>query len=229
MKRLPMVFSTLALLIALLGVTPLGTAARETVASVVPFAKVAGRANVADNAKRLNGRKSSTAGQPGTIPVVAANGKLPASLGVLGPQGPRGAKGDTGSKGDRGPNGVVNAYTKLVPENGVYSPITGATLVSLSLPAGRYVIFGRVLIANKTSLPRPDTFYALCTVAAGEDSDYAQVRSTGQGPIPVGVHVIHDFKTPGSVTLKCSGSGVGNESTWARARITAVQVASASP
>jgi hypothetical protein len=156
-KRLPLVLSSLALVVAVLGVTPLGTAAQEAVAEVVPFAKVAAKANVADNAKRLNGRASSPLGRPGTIPVVAANGKLPSALGAVGPQGPAGAKGEPGAKGDRGPHGVVSAYTKLVPENGVYSPITGATLVTLSLPAGRYVIFGRVLVGNKTSLPRPDT------------------------------------------------------------------------
>lgn len=105
MKHLPLALSSAALLVAVLGSTSVGPAAAEIAANVVPFAKVSGRANVADNAKRLNGRPSSPAGLPNTIPVVDANGKLPASIGAVGPQGPPGAKGDTGAKGNQGSPG----------------------------------------------------------------------------------------------------------------------------
>ncbi len=106
MKHLPLALSSVALLVAVLGSTSVGPAAAEIAASVVPFAKVAGKANVADNAKRLNGRPSSLAGLPNTVPVVDANGKLPASIGAVGPQGQPGAKGDTGAKGERGSQGL---------------------------------------------------------------------------------------------------------------------------
>ena len=97
MKHLPLALSAAALLVAVLGSTAVGPAAADLAANIVPFARVAGRANVADNAKRLNGRRSSPSGLANTIPVVGADGKLPASLGAVGPQGP---KGDKGTKGD---------------------------------------------------------------------------------------------------------------------------------
>lgn len=103
-QRAPLAISLLALVTALLGATPLGRAAGEGLAAAIPpFAKKAGYAKRAGNAARLNGRPSTLAGAPGTIPVVGKDGKLPASLGAIGPQGP---KGDPGPAGPRGPAGV---------------------------------------------------------------------------------------------------------------------------
>src|ERR1044071_707666 len=108
-KRLPLVLSTCALLVAVFGATPLGHAAGQKLAAAVPpFAKTAGYAKLAGNSAQLNGRKSTLKGAPGTIPVVGTDGKLPAAIGAVGPegpQGPRGPKGDTGAKGNPGAAG----------------------------------------------------------------------------------------------------------------------------
>src|SRR6478735_7374301 len=101
-SRLPLILSSAALLVAVFGSTPLGHAAREA----VPFAKSASFATLAGNAQKLNGRKSTLSGAPGTIPVVASTGKLPASLGAVGPQGPKGQKGEKGDKGAKGDPGA---------------------------------------------------------------------------------------------------------------------------
>ena len=104
-ERLPLVMSTCALLVAVFGATPLGHAAGRAIHTVPPFATRAGFAKLAgtaDNSKRLAGHKPSLVGAAGTIPVVGANGKLPASIGAVGPQGPPGSKGDTGAKGAPG-------------------------------------------------------------------------------------------------------------------------------
>jgi hypothetical protein len=213
-NRLPLVLSTLALVIALLATTPLGNAA---VSKVVPFAKVAGKANIADNAKRLNGRASSVAGRPNTIPVVGNDGKLPASLGAIGPQGERGPKGDPG---------LVSASTRILPGNDAYQPITsGTSLVTLSLPAGRYVLLGSVRIANKTSQPKPPAFYTVCTLIAETDSDNTQIRGYDDGIVPATMTVIHQFKAAGTARMACSGGSTNNAPTWTHARITALQVA----
>jgi hypothetical protein len=116
MKHVPLVLSALALLVAILGSTAVGPAAAEVAASVVPFAKVAGKANVADDAKRLNGRKSSVAGLANTIPVVGPDGKLPASLGSIGQPGPKGDKGPKGDRGDKGPKGDPGVQGPLGPQ-----------------------------------------------------------------------------------------------------------------
>jgi hypothetical protein len=126
--RLPLVLSTTALLVSLLGSTPLGQAAAGAVAKVVPRAKTA---DFATNAGKLNGHRSSTNPKAGQIPVVAANGKLPASIGAVGPTGQSGPKGDPGSQGPpglagyqqigesrSGPSGENEARTYDVPQNG---------------------------------------------------------------------------------------------------------------
>ena len=221
MNRLPLVLSTMALVIVLLAATPLGNAARNGVlVKVVPFAKVAGKANIADNAKRLNGHASAPTGRPGTIPVVGNDGKLPASLGAVGLQGP---KGDRGSKGDPG---LVSAFTKIEPGNDLYAPISSGPIVTLTLPAGRFVILGNVRIGNKTSLPRPASFYTICALVADTDSDNTQIRGYDTAIVSTAMTVIHQFKTPGSAHISCSGGGLNNEPTWTHARITAFQVAS---
>lgn len=118
-QRLPLVLSGTALAVAAFGMTPLGQAAGKQIAAAVPFARTARYAKLAGNAKKLNGRRSTLKGIAGTIPVVGKNGKLPRSLGAVGPQGPAGPagpKGDTGAKGDPGPPGIsgykaVNGYS----------------------------------------------------------------------------------------------------------------------
>ena len=90
------------------GSTPFGSASSRLVRSVPPcakradysaragFAKHAKLADTATNAKLVFGHRISTSPKAGDIPVVDADGKLPASLGAIGPQGP---KGDTGAQG----------------------------------------------------------------------------------------------------------------------------------
>jgi hypothetical protein len=81
-----------------LGATPLGEAAGRAIAKAVPVA------NFAKNAGKLNGHTSSVTPAAGQIPVVGTDGKLPASIGAVGPAGP---KGDTGAKGNPGATNVV--------------------------------------------------------------------------------------------------------------------------
>ena len=98
-ERLPLVLSTCALLVAVFGATPLGQAADRVIHTVPPFAARAGFAKLAgtaDNAKRLNGHKAKLSPKAGDIPVVGANGKLPASIGAVGPEGPKERKGPKG-------------------------------------------------------------------------------------------------------------------------------------
>jgi hypothetical protein len=103
--RAPIVLSTAALVVAVLGTTPLGHAAGERLTAVVPFAKTSGFAKIAGNSARLNGRRSALSGAPGTIPVVGKDGKLPAVLGAVGPRGPQGERGPQGPAGPAGGSG----------------------------------------------------------------------------------------------------------------------------
>ncbi len=94
-QRLPLVLSATALVVALVGSTPIGNAA-QNVLEQVPRAK---RADFAANAGKLNGHKSSLNPTRGQIPVVGADGKLPASIGGVGPAGPQGERGPAGAGG----------------------------------------------------------------------------------------------------------------------------------
>ena len=188
-RHLSLLLSTVAFVVALLGATPLGDAARSTVGKVVPFASKAGfatRAGFATNSGKLNGHVSSPSPGPGQIPVVGPNGTLPSSLGAVGPagpQGPQGAKGSTGPAGPAGPAGQPGvAQLQLVSKTAaVYS----LSQTEVLCPAGKHVLSGGYVgpvTANVvSSVPNTDstgwyasltfpnppqnvTVYALCAV-----------------------------------------------------------------
>ena len=92
-QRLPLALSIAALVTALLGATPIGEAAADAVAQVVPRARTA---DFATNAGKLQWRRSSTSPKAGQIPVLNASGKLPASIGAVGPRGAAGPPGASG-------------------------------------------------------------------------------------------------------------------------------------
>jgi Collagen triple helix repeat (20 copies) len=101
-KRLPLLLSATALVVAVFGSTPLGHAAGRVLSKVPPLAQRANyakNAGTAKNALALEGHKASAFAQ------LDATGKLPASLGAVGPQGPKGDKGDKGDKGPKGDKG----------------------------------------------------------------------------------------------------------------------------
>ena len=108
-QRLPLALSMAAFVTALLGATPVGHAAADAVAQVVPRARTA---DFATNAGKLQGRTASPTPKRGQIPVVNASGKLPASIGAV---GPRGAAGPPGAPGVSGYERRVEQVT--VPHN----------------------------------------------------------------------------------------------------------------
>ena len=106
MKRLPLVLSTTALVVAVFGSTPVGHA----VGSAIPaFAKSAGYAKQAGNASALNGIKASKQPRAGTLLPLGADGKFPVSVGAVGPAGPKGEKGEKGETGAAGQKGATGA------------------------------------------------------------------------------------------------------------------------
>ena len=105
-QRLPLVLSAAALLIAVLGATPLGLAARQGVARVALYAK---------NAGKVGGIAASKKPKPGKLVPLGRNGKFPASVlpdgvrGPAGPEGPRGPAGPAGPQGAMGPRGLTGS------------------------------------------------------------------------------------------------------------------------
>jgi hypothetical protein len=101
-QRIPIVLSATALIVALMGMTPLGEAATEQL-----------RATFAQNASKLRGFAPSKRAKKNTVVVRGKNGKIDrASLpltrgprGLAGPTGPAGPVGPTGATGAQGPKG----------------------------------------------------------------------------------------------------------------------------
>src|SRR5438874_6310487 len=104
--RLPVALSVTAVLLALLGWTPLGEAAK-----VLPFARFAA------NAGKVDGIKATRTPKPGQLLALDGIRKLPASVfppgfvGAAGPQGPAGAQGAQGPQGATGPQGPPGPST----------------------------------------------------------------------------------------------------------------------
>ena len=128
-QRLPLILSATALLVSLLGSTPIGQAAGSAIAQVVPRAKTA---DFAKNAGKLNGHASSTNPKVGQIPVLGLNGKLPASIGAVGP------KGDAGPQGSPGLSGYQRIQENVTAPSGNDEVKT----YGVSCPGGKLVLAG---------------------------------------------------------------------------------------
>jgi hypothetical protein len=96
-NRLPVVLSAAALVVAVLGVTPVGQATSNAI-----------QTHFARNANFLRGNAPSVKAGKGKIPLANKAGKLDRSWGAVGgrgPQGPPGANGANGANGAPGPKG----------------------------------------------------------------------------------------------------------------------------
>ncbi|HKB20514.1 MAG TPA: hypothetical protein VKC65_05815 [Gaiellaceae bacterium] len=111
MQRLAVALSAAALVVALLGATPLGNAAEKTVRHVVRVAKPAKQARGPRGPRGYRGPR--------------------------GFQGPPGVKGDKGELGGL-PNAVEARNTNAVEISGTTSDTATTVLASGTLPAGKY-------------------------------------------------------------------------------------------
>ena len=101
-RRLGLALALTALVVAALGVTPLGEAAGSVV-RVALFAK---------NAGKVNGIKASRIPKPGRLLALGRDARFPASVvpverGPQGPPGPEGPAGPAGPEGEQGPQGPL--------------------------------------------------------------------------------------------------------------------------
>lgn len=136
MKRLPIVLSVAAFVIAVMGVTPLGEAARNA----LPFAKNADRVDMIHASKRA---------KAGQLYPLGKNAKFPASVLSVrrGPKGETGEMGLPGPRGPAGPAGVFSAknITQVNGPSAYMAPEGGGDSVGNSLatcPAGGLAIAG---------------------------------------------------------------------------------------
>lgn len=108
-RTLPTALAAAALLVAVLGVTPLGGAAVQSVTKVALYAKNAGKVGKIAASKKPKAGKLFPLGKGGKFPAsVLPNGGV-GPPGAEGPQGPAGPAGPQGAQGLRGFTGLRGA------------------------------------------------------------------------------------------------------------------------
>jgi hypothetical protein len=144
--------------------------------------------------KRLRGT-SGKRGAPGTRGLAGA-------IGATGGQGPKG-EGLKGETGGRGPSDVFHAEGK--------PPLT------VSVPAGQYVVAGKVTESNGSGLSR-------CDLENGKaeqiDASFGSIETTGVTQVTMPSLGTVSLAAPDTITLECQGPGA-----FSFAQLTATQVA----
>lgn len=130
-SRLPLVLSSMALVIAIFGSTPFGRAA---IATAVPLAKRAYLADTAKNAIKVDNIKASRTPTPGMLLPLDSTGKLPVSIGAVGP------------KGDKGDSGATKAVVRFSESD----PSTGLAQATAKCNAGERATGGGFTTGNPT-------------------------------------------------------------------------------
>jgi hypothetical protein len=187
------------------------------------YAKHGGRLRVIDPAHGRCGRREA-----------------PLNWSETGPPGPRGGKGATGAKGATGPKGSTgpagpqgpsNAFTASQTGVLALAPSSSRTVLTLNLPAGRYVLSASVRIADEAGASEPAQ-QATCTVK-GAGSPAAEASATATIPYASGLTAAEtlpledafSLTAVATVELSCVEQSAGATSA-SEARIEAIQVAS---
>lgn len=135
--------------------------------------------------------------------------------GVTGAPGPQGAKGDSGPQGVQGPVG---------PSNGYFAKALSSP-VSLSVPAGDYIVYGQGFEGNPSASPVQTS----CSLSANGTPLSAQdgFNSVTIPPFPGNGEVsdegVAHLRAPGTLENTCGGGTVFDDA------ITAIRVDTASP
>lgn len=134
--RLPLVLSATALVVAVLGATPLGEAAYDAVVPRNSVGALQLRNGAVTNPKLRGDAVTSGKVKDHSLRAIDfAAGQLPA-----GPQGPKGDKGEKGEKGDSGLSGYEIVRRSVTVPPGV------STVAQAACPEGKKVLGGAASI-----------------------------------------------------------------------------------
>lgn len=223
MKRLPIVLSAAAFVIALMGVTPLGQATRDA----LPFAK---------NADRVDTLHASKTPKAGQLYPLGANKKFPAKvlsvtrgpkgetgeMGLPGPTGPRGYKGLRGATGAQGPIGPSAMQANDYGDYRELGTEPEATMLrTLMLGAGKWFVYAQGFADNSAAVPLNLRCYIDPPAAAATgvaDAQLHQIAVDGRGWFVLSAAL--NLSAPGTLTVSCSKErdaegGYGSARLWA--------------
>ena len=151
---------------------------------------------------------------------------------VTGPTGPAGSPGAQGAAGAAGAQGIqgIPGPTHVYSVQGAstsFGAFPGATVATLSLPVGSYVVSAKLYIRAEDV--GSYVWLANCTLSDGADSDFSQAEGqpTGgnDGDAPMTLTFVHTASSPDTATLSCYQQGTSGVSTSADSPvITAIRV-----
>ncbi len=150
----------------------------------------------------------------------------PGAAGAQGPAGPAGPTGPTGAAGPAGPAGANATSHAYMARSTVASMLTssGIDLISVTVPAGTYVIWGKTWLQNLDTLPGP----ASCTLSSGSDVTRVTLLGTGSvggDKMAVSVQDSAAFAQTTTINLSCRHDDLTNRGTSANdAVLTALPV-----
>lgn len=214
-NRLPVVLSATALVVAVLGVTPVGQATSNSI-----------QTHFAKNANFLRGKAPSIKAGKNKIPTANKSGKLdkswgavgargpaglpgaPGPAGPAGPGGPAGPAGPAGAGGAQGPPGPSEALaTSAIGNVALGTSASPLVVDSLTLSAGKWVLIGTTALTNITAASHS----AYCTLNVGA-TELGRTRAydiAGQRNSDATVLGAVDLPSGGVVQFRCFATTAG--------------------
>jgi len=148
------------------------------------------------------------AGAPGAPGAPGATG----ATGSTGPTGPTGPTGLAGPTGPAGSNAISHAF---MARSTVALSLTfqGIDVVSVTVPPGTYVIWGKTWLQNIAAVPGP----ASCTLSTGSDVTRVSLSGTGLGGDRLSVSVQDSavFSQITTIIFSCRNDDLVNHSLYA--------------
>jgi hypothetical protein len=218
--RLPLALALSAIVLAVLGLTPVGQAASDAIDRVL----------YARDASSVAGLRVSRTPRPNRLLPLRNDARFPESVvprlpGMRGPQGTTGEVGATGPAGTDGGRAIVVLRDDPIALPADQQPLAVATLDDLE--PGAFVLNGMVEVSSPEQLTTP----VRCTFLAGE-------RELGSGIVTVGTAVggaavaslpvigALSHSLPQTVRLSCTAQVPGHAVDIERAQVAALSVAS---
>jgi hypothetical protein len=125
------------------------------------------------------------------------------------------------------PSKVALGTAKTVASGGSLTNLgnTHTTVITLSVPAGKYHVTARLNATNQTSVAIP---YVACNVLAGGafiDSGSVGVLANDGAAVSFPVNGVIDMASAGAITVECIQGGTGTEASLVGGRVVATTVA----
>jgi hypothetical protein len=133
---------------------------------------------------------------------------VPGATGATGPTGPQGPTGPTGPAGPAGANGISHAFTARSTVGSMLTS-SGIDVISVPVPAGTYVIWGKTWLQNLDTLPGQ----ASCTLSTGSDVTRVSLLGTGSvggDRMAVSVQDSATFTQSTTINLSCRHDDLTN-------------------